>query len=75
MNDKLKQFYETVDVREELYAYIQKTLDTYALDRLYQKQDVTGIADAKAVFEKLKKNLELDYSMKKQVSLKQNQPV
>ena len=52
MNELLQQFYAHTMMKDAVFDYLQETLKSYALERLFAHKDVTGIAEAKDVVDK-----------------------
>jgi len=46
-HDNLSRFYNDEHTREDVESYIFETLDELALEKVYDKEDTQGIADAK----------------------------
>lgn len=59
----LRNFYNSPD-KEKLQEYINQTMDTYALSKVYQGQDVSGIKHAKEIIHKVFVNLKNEYEEK-----------
>ena len=62
--DPLNTFTNDVHLREKVQDYLLEYLDMFALERLYAKDDVSGIADAKIVIEGAFNQLVIEYGPK-----------
>ena len=47
MDKELRRFHEDKHMLEAVKAFFQESLDTITIERVYNKEDVSGIADAK----------------------------
>ena len=61
----LKVFYDDSNMREAVKAFLLEGLNDLAVERVFSKQDVVGIAESKEVIEKQFSNLEDLFAVKK----------
>ena len=60
----LQQFYNDTDMKENVYNYLIEEMEREAIRRVFNKEDVSAIADAKEVIEKAFYNLEVLFNKK-----------
>ena len=60
----LKQFYSNVHEREEVHNYLINVLKDMTVERAFEKQDVSGIADAKEAIDTAFSKLEVEFGEK-----------
>lgn len=73
MSQELNQFYNDVHTREEVVAYIHAFIDEEALKRVYAKEDVSAVADARSLIDSAFSNLENEYAPRNQTPVTKNQ--
>ena len=73
MSQLLKQFYNDEHLREELLAYLHAFIDEEALKRVYAKEDVSSVADARKLLDLAFSNLENLYGIKDKTPVTKNQ--
>lgn len=61
MPNSLKDFYLNEVMRNDVRAYLEDYLKLVAIERIFEKEDVSGIADAREVIDKAFENLEATY--------------
>lgn len=65
--DLLHQFYDDSYTRDAVKEFLLKELDRIALEKVYEKKDTQGIADAKETIERAFTELKEKYEQKKKV--------
>jgi hypothetical protein len=60
----LKQFYDNEPMREAVQAYFMASLHDLAVERVFGKQTISGVYEAKKVIEKSFEKLEEEFSTK-----------
>ena len=60
----LQQFYNDKDTKENVYNYLIDYLEKEAVKRVFEREDVSAIADAKEVIDKAFDNLEVLFNKK-----------
>lgn len=70
----LSLFSNDKHVKESVRQYIEAFIDDYALDKVYKKEDVTGIADARDVLRKAFEQIDIDYGAKEKPKEKDPNP-
>jgi hypothetical protein len=73
MSQELNQFYNDVHTREEVVAYIHAFIDQEALKRVYAKEDVSAVADARSLIDSAFSNLENEYGIRNKAPVNKNQ--
>lgn len=68
--DRLKQFNGDVETKNQLLDFIYEHINSTALERMYRKEDVSHIADAKELIDGAFDLLQETYK----VSIKQDAP-
>ena len=68
--DKLRHFNGDVELKNQLLNFIHEYINTTALERMYRKEDVTHIGDAKELIDGAFDLLQETYK----VSIKQDAP-
>lgn len=63
----LQQFALDIDTRENVKNYLIEYLEKETVKRVFGKEDISGIADAKDVIEKAFYNLEVEFTPKPKV--------
>jgi hypothetical protein len=64
----LNQFTNDVNMRDEVKGFIDAFIDTEAVKRIYAREDVSGIADAKELIELAFNDLIQNYGIKDKTS-------
>ena len=64
----LNQFTNDVNMRDEVKGFIDAFIDTEAVKRIYAREDVSGIADAKELIELAFNDLINTYAPKNKAS-------
>ena len=64
----LNQFTNDVNMRDEVRGFIDAFIDTEAIKRIYAREDVSGIADAKDLIELAFNDLIQTYGIKNKAS-------
>lgn len=64
MDTTLRQFNGDVNTKEELLSFITEYINQTAIDRMYKKEDVSHIADAKSLIDGAFEELENIYGIK-----------
>ena len=64
----LNQFTNDVNMRDEVRGFIDAFIDTEAVKRIYAREDVSGIADAKELIELAFNDLIQNYGIKNKTS-------
>ena len=64
----LNQFTNDVNMRDEVRGFIDAFIDTEAIKRIYAREDVSGIADAKELIELAFNDLINTYGIKDKTS-------
>lgn len=59
----LRQFNGDIHTRDAVKAYFEAHIAQYALEKMFDRKDVSGIADAKDILEKAFNQLEIDYGV------------
>lgn len=62
--DPIKRFYDDVEMRVEMRKYFEAHLDNLALEKVYNKEDTHGIADARDALDKAYKQMEETFEPK-----------
>jgi len=73
MSQLLNQFYNDEHLREELLAYLHDFIDEEALKRVYAKEDVSAVADARLLIDSAFSNLENEYGIRNKAPVTKNQ--
>jgi hypothetical protein len=73
MSQLLNQFYNDEHLREELLAYLHNFIDEEALKRVYAKEDVSAVADARSLIDSAFSNLEDEYAPRNKTPIAKNQ--
>jgi hypothetical protein len=63
--DILKVFYDNADMRETVRAFFDQQLREVAVTKVFNKEDVSGMSDAKEVLDSVFVKLEEIYATKK----------
>ena len=58
MSKSLLEFYNDKDMKDNVYNYLISELEKEAIKRVFDKEDVTAVADAKIVIDNAFDNLE-----------------
>lgn len=66
MDTLLKNFHRDEHTREAVKTFIFATLDKYALEKVYEKEETRHLADAKEVINKVFRELYESYEEKKE---------
>lgn len=61
--DKLKSFYEDKVTKETLLEFLVDYMNQYALDKMYKREDVSGIANAKEIIDSAFEQLDILYGI------------
>jgi hypothetical protein len=69
MSTLLNQFYNDEHTREEVKEFLFQTLDKYALEKVYKKEDTKSIAEAKETIEQAFSELQDLYAPKKKMEV------
>jgi len=69
----LLAFYNDKDQKENVYNYLIEELEKEALKRVFAKEDVTAVADAKEIIDEAFENLEVLFNKKVETKDKPNQ--
>jgi hypothetical protein len=64
----LNQFTNDVNMRDEVRGFIDAFIDTEAIKRIYARENVSGIADAKELIELAFNDLITTYGIKNKAS-------
>lgn len=64
--DTLKQFYDNENMRETLRAFFDQQLREIAVTKVFSKDDVSGMSEAKEVLDSVFTKLEEIYATKKE---------
>jgi len=64
MSKSLLEFYNDKDMKDNVYNYLISELEKEAIKRVFDKEDVTAVADAKIVIEKAFDNLDTLFNSK-----------
>ena len=64
MSKSLLEFYNDKDMKDNVYNYLISELEKEAIKRVFDKEDVTAVADAKIVIEKAFDNLDTLFDSK-----------
>lgn len=67
----VQDFYLDEDTRENVRGYLQQHLEKRAVDKVFAKEDVAGVAEARATIDEAFENLELLFAPKKKKKLPQ----
>lgn len=62
----LVQFQSDIHTRETFMEFLFEVIDTEALNRLYKREDATGMADAREIIVEAFAKLEREYGERKQ---------
>lgn len=68
----LKELGADKELLSELRRYFVGRINIYALEKVFNKEDVTGIADAKAIIDETFGQLDTDFSPKPKVINRDN---
>ncbi len=60
----LLQFYNDKDTKENVYNYLIQELEKEAIKRVFEKEDVSAVADAKEIIDNAFANLEVLFDKK-----------
>jgi len=64
MSTSLQQFYNDKDTKENVHNYLIDYLEKEAVKRVFDRKDVSAIADAKEVIDRAFDNLEVLFNSK-----------
>lgn len=64
--DILKVFYDNVAMRKTLHAFFDQQLREVAVTKVFNKEDVSGMSEAKEVLDSVFTKLEEIYAIKKE---------
>lgn len=67
--DILHQFYDDSYTRDAVKKFLLEELDRYALEKVYEKKDTHGIADAKESIDRAFTELQEMYEQNKRVEV------
>jgi hypothetical protein len=73
MNDILRAFNGDVHTKEALKAYIDNFIGQEGVRRIFDREDVSAVADAKELIDKMFEQLEIDYGIPKPKKEHQNE--
>jgi len=59
MPKSLQEFYENIDMKNNVHEYLVEFLKAEAVRKLMNKEEVTGVAEAKEYIDKAFENLEV----------------
>lgn len=65
----LKRFYDDEHTREAVKAFFKETMDELALFKIYNREDVSGLADAEEIVETVFIKLEEEFGSQKHSNL------
>lgn len=54
----LQEFYQDKETRENVQAFLNETLERMAVKRVFAKEDISGIADAKEAIDEAFRSME-----------------
>ena len=69
----LNQFYNDEQTRNELIQFIHNFIDQEGLSRIYNREDVSSVADARELIDLAFSELENIYGIKEKVAQRKNQ--
>ena len=73
MNEQIRLFNGDIHLKEALKEYIEMYIAQEAMRKLYAREDVTHIADAKELIDKIFQQIEIDYAIPNQPREQTNQ--
>jgi hypothetical protein len=62
----LLEFYNDSETRENVYNYLTEFLEKEALKKIFNREDTSGVAEAKEVIDKAFKEMEIMFMPKKE---------
>jgi hypothetical protein len=72
MSDLLNRFYNDEHTRNELIDFLNDFIDSEGLRRMYNREDVSAVADAKELIERAFSELENLYAPKQRTPKKES---
>lgn len=73
MSDLLKQFHDQELMREEVFNYITKTIDSISIEMVRSNKDTTNLSVAYTAVERVQAALKKDYGLKIKKDIKARQ--
>jgi uncharacterized protein YdeI (YjbR/CyaY-like superfamily) len=64
MDKSLLTFHQNTDLKDNVHAYLIKYLEKVAIEKVFNKEDVSAIADAKEVIDRAFENLDILFAPK-----------
>lgn len=61
---RLKEFYTDKEMREEVYAFLVKFLELKAIEKVFDRENTDGVAEAKEMIDGAFEQLDAEFSPK-----------
>lgn len=66
MSKSLLEFYQNKDLKENVHAYLVEFLEKEAVKKVFDREDVSAVAEAKEMIDKAFENMDVLFAVKKE---------